>query len=552
MTLRALFKSVSGGEWKLVIILCLAMLAVSFGPLLYGYLITPAGQVFTGIHFSAPSDWFVYYSYLEQARQGQILFYDLFTGEPHLSFLNIFWLGAGLAGKIFHIQNNIFAFNWLKIFFTPLFFLTAYLLIAYLLPEIRQRKIAICLLTFGSGLGVFLLDRVVRFPYNFAAGRLNWPMDLWVPEGNTFLTLYYSPHFIFSVTLILAVFLFTLLFVENQKSVYSLAAGLSGGLLIAFHPFHLPIIFGVTGVYFMALVAIERRPWRPLIRHYTWLIFLSLPAAAYYVYLLKFDYVTQQRAMQNDCFTTPLWLTLFSYGGLLVLALGGLWVIGRQKKALSGKRIFVVVWAVVGFALIYFPVNWQRRMTEGLQFPLVILAVIALSSLAAYVAPRQDRRAEKIYQNREWLVILGLVLLVSSNLFALAADVSIYQRASTISYLEADQVAAASWLKAIPAEAVVLATADDIVSFIPAYSGRRVYVGHGVETVDWRQKQDEVKWFFAANRPQATERNFLLSRNISYIFYGAWESRLGDYQPAGKSYLTEVYANDGVKIYQVK
>ena len=84
MTWSKIFKLVTKKEWLFVIFLAFVVVFLGNFNLIYGWLTNPAGQVFTGIHFAALNDWFVYYSYLEQVRQGHWLFNDLFTSEPHL------------------------------------------------------------------------------------------------------------------------------------------------------------------------------------------------------------------------------------------------------------------------------------------------------------------------------------------------------------------------------------------------------------------------------------------------------------------------------------
>ncbi len=549
MTLSQILKTISKKEWRFVILLVLALILITNFTLVYGYLVTPRDQIFTGIHFAAPNDWFIYYSYLEQVRQGNLLFKDLYTTEPHLPVLNIFWLGIGLLAKIFNL-GNVLAFNLAKIFLTPIFFFVVYLFLAYIFSEVKKRKVALLILSFASGLGFFLINQLVKYPYNFASGRFNWPMDLWVPESNVFLTLYYSPHFIAALTLILLIFFLTILFVENNRVIYSLAAGVSGLLLFAFHPFHVITIFGVIFIYFAILSLREKKIIWQLVKHFLILTTISLPAIIYYLSLLRVDWLTQQRALQNKCFTTPLWLTLFSFGLLLILALIGVYILSRQQQ-IDKRFLFLITWAVVQFLVIYLPVNYQRRMTAGLQFPLVVLTTVGFFGIYSGIKQRQTKLTKIIFSQRYALVILLVALFISSNLFQIAADVTIYREKMEFAYLDQEIVAAAKWLKSVGEDKIIFNSAGNVINIVPAYSGRRVYVGHGVETAFFALKQQEVDWFFQKNRSETLEQSFLAKRNISYIFYSETERRIGSYTPQNKSYLKAVYSNKKVQIYQV-
>ncbi|MFA6215803.1 MAG: hypothetical protein WC768_04515 [Patescibacteria group bacterium] len=545
-----LLKSISRQEWFFVVFLVLVMIIITTAPLLYGWLITPPNQVFTGIHFAAPNDWFVYYSYLEQVREGNWLFKDLFTAEPNLPVLNLGWLGVGLLAKIFSL-NNILAFNLARVILIPVFYFVAYLFLALIFSDLAKRKIALVLLSFASGLGIFLIDLVIKYPFNFSNGQFNWPMDLWVPESNTFLTLYYSPHFIASLTLILLIFLLAVLFIDNKKLSYGFWAGILALALFSFHPFHVPTVLGVILAYFIVLMFWQKQWQWPLVRYYSILLVFSLPAISYYFYLLKFDWVTIQKFYQNLCFTTPFAVTLFSYGLLLVFSLVGIYFLFKDKTELNNKIIFIIVWFTAQFFLIYSPVNFQRRLTEGLHFPLVVLAAVGL--FAAYNSAKQQKtKLSKFIFSWRYVALFILIFLFSgSNIFALATDFFIYRNGLTYSYLDKDVVAAASWLKNIPPDKVIFNSADYIINILPAFSSRKVYVGHGVETPSFGRKQLEVNLFFQRNREPEVERDFLLKRNTGYIFYSISEKELGSYNPDVKAYLKKVFENPQVKIYQV-
>ncbi len=394
----------------------------------------------------------------------------------------------------------------------------------------------------------------MRYPNNFAFGRFNWPMDIWVPEQNTFLTLYYSPHFIASLTLILLIFLLTTMFAARQKISYAIYAGLAGLLLFFFHPFHVLTVFCVILVYFAVLVFKDKKYFWPLVKYYFIFFILSLPAIVYYLYLLNFDFVVKQKSLQNICPTTSLWLTLFSYGLLLVFSVVGFFKLaGKTKKfyLMDNNFLFILVWAAVGLILIYSPVAYQRRLTQGLHFPFVVLTTVGLFFCYEALLTKKNNLLKHLFKQRYTILFLLSVLFIGSNVFNLAIDLSIYRDRRAISYLNNNLVQAMEWLKSTSPDSIIFNSADNQVNVVPAYSGRTVYVGHGVETVDFFEKQKEVDWFFANNRPAESERNFLLERGVDYIFYSGLEKKLGSYNPDTKEYLKNVYSNGSASIYKV-
>ncbi|MDX9893615.1 MAG: hypothetical protein RB292_04380 [Patescibacteria group bacterium] len=542
-----IFKSISTLEWRWWSVIVVVMILVTTLPLIYGWLITPVGKVFTAASFAAPNDWFVYYSHITQVLQGKIFFIDLYTSQPHLATFNIFWLIVGLAAKFLKL-SPVEAFQFFRVLLMPVFYLVAYLFLSYLFVDRSKRLLGLVMLSVSSGLGFLLLDRLVRFPTIYVNGVVNWPFDLWVYESNTFLTLMSSPHFIASLTLILLVFLFTLLAVDYRQLRYGLASGFCALVLFSFHPFHVLTIFSVIGVYFALLIWQQRRIIWWLVLDYLILLLVASPAILYYLILMQFDQVLNIKAARNLTFTTPPWITFFAYGLLLVFAVWGSYGLFRDRSIKNFKWLFVVVWAVVQLVVIYFPVNYQRRMSEGLHFPLVVLTVVGLFCALAYF---RQRPSGLIYQQRYLIGVLLGFLFIASNLFQLAVNFYLYTNPGWLYRLDGEVVEAAEWLAAQADDAVIFNSAGNIINIVPAYSGRRVYVGHGVETPYFGLKQQEVNWFFKTDRSSDIERNFLHRRQIDLLFYGPQEKELGSYDPAGKDYLKEIYANSLVKIYQV-
>jgi len=554
MTFFKLINLITKNEWRFVAFLSLVLIFVTTLPLIFGWLVRPLNSQFTGIHFAMPIDWFVYYSYIEQARQGHFLFFDLFTSELHGATLNPFWLLVGLLAKYLNL-TNIFAFNLVRIVLIPIFLVLAYLFVSLVFDELKKRKVTLLVLSFSSGAGFLLIDRLIRFPGNFVNGRLNWPMDLWVPELNTFATLYYSPHLIASYILIIFIFLLTILFVNNRKLVYSILVGLASLFLISFHPFHALTVFSVILVYLGLIILIKRKIIWLYILYYFIITLTSLPAIIYYAYLIKYDYVTRLKYIQNVCLTTPLWLTIFSLGLLFFFALWAVWLIYRKKVINSNIDLppaFLSVWFLVQFGLLYTPVLFQRRLSEGLHFPLVVLSVIAWYYFYEQFLSEKSGLKKLIISQKIIIFVFGLVFLSLSNLLLISGDLYIYQNRKGFTYIEKDLIQAMDFLKNKKENFVVFNTSQNIVNIVPAFTGKTVYTGHGVETISFFEKQKEVDWFFRINRLESIEKDYLLKRRIGYIFYTDQEQRLGEYNPQAKDYLRLVFENSKVKIYQVE
>ena len=176
---------------------------------------------------------------------------------------------------------------------------------------------------------------------------------------------------------------------------------------------------------------------------------------------------------------------------------------------------------------------------------------IRLFAAYNYISAQQKKITSFLFRQRYALLVILSILFFSSTLFQMSVDYFIYTDKRLFAYVDQEVVDAANWLKSIDKDKIIFNSAENVINILPAYSGRKVYVGHGVETPFFRQKQIEVDWFFSVNRDEGIEKDFLGKRGIDYIFYGDSERRLGDYDPSSKAYLEEVYSNDLVQIYQI-
>lgn len=533
----------------MLLLLTLVVMVITALPYIFGYLRTPTGTTYTGIHALTPGDFNVYYSYLEQAKQGHYLFQDLYTSEKQpYPYIQPFWLGIGLFAKVFNLPNWL-AVQFSRLLLIPIFVFIAYLFISYLFSEKQIRKLAIFFLLFTSGSGAILSPFLESGKY-IAGGYYHWPMDLWVPEATTFLSLYHLPHILASSILFLLVFLFVLLAFENNSYHYSILGGIVLLFWLFFHPFHFFTVFIVLVVYLFALSIIRKKIQFNKIKHFLIVLSLALPAVIYYTVMQKIDPLTTGRAIQNVLTTPVPWMLLISYGVTGMLAIAGFYLI--IKKAKSEKLFFVSIWFVVQLSLLYSPLMFQRRLSQNFHFPIIILSVVALCTVYQFFSKRMYAgRFKLILENKILFAFSFLIVLAFSNLYAVANDLSLYSNNSyPYFYLEDNHLEAITWLKSNLSPNKIVLSEWDNGNFIPGISGRKVYAGHGVETIDYLKKQDEIEWFFSNDGESEKKQEFLREREIDYIFYSENEKALGSFDPNTKKYLQEVFKNNSVTIYQ--
>jgi hypothetical protein len=395
--MRQLLKTISPRQWRFVFGLALVTVVITSFPYIYGYLTTPEDMVYTGIHHLAPGDTNAYLSMIEQVKQGHSIFLNLFTSEAQARvYTNPLYLVIGWAARVFHLPN-LLALHLARVVAILFFIFIAYLLICYLFSSESKRRWTLVILLFSSGLGLFFN------PFLFNIDNiLHHPADIWIAESVTFLTLYHYPHLIASLTLIVLIFLLQLLAFESSRRSYSLWAGLACFFLVWFHPFNIVTVYAVLAVYLLMLFPWQRKIVWSYVRNSLWLVFMPLPAFLHLYHINRRDWVISMWNSQNVLPSPDVWMYAIGYGLLLILAVVGLWRVFRQ---LSARWLFPVAWFFTSAMLVYVPLAFQRRLSEGLHFPVSILA-------AAGVFYLFDHWRKKTVSLSYSQMALGAVLLI--------------------------------------------------------------------------------------------------------------------------------------------
>ncbi|MFH1430249.1 MAG: hypothetical protein ABIG71_01835, partial [Candidatus Uhrbacteria bacterium] len=392
----------------------------------YAWINTPHGTTYSGLSGLLTGDASVYFSYIEQARDGVFNFRNLFTSEQTSGrMIHIEWYAIGLFARITHL-NAPTAFHIVRILLVLPFtlFLAVFVASCIRAPYSgwsadKLRRAALLLGTLGSGVGGLLAIGI--FPLFQALNNYAlWPIDLWVPEAFTFTSLYQSPHLILSTWLLLAMYLATIRATATGRRVWTAAAAVAAGTLFAFHPFYIPSVLIIVVDAIIRTLRDRAHAWR-FLGHAFWVGLAALPAMAYWGTLTILDPVLNNVGAQNTLLMPPLPFVLIGYGFFVPLTIIGtlllvrLWL--RQKE-----RSFLLAWLVVNTFLIWSPFTWQRRFTQGYHVLLAILSAFALAFLSMH--------ARRILKPHRWAyiattstaVISFVLLFAFSNIIHISRD----------------------------------------------------------------------------------------------------------------------------------
>jgi hypothetical protein len=541
------FPKLTGREWLAA--LCVAVVAVGLLQIPYalGYALARPGTEFTGVIMN-PEDSQSYFAKMLEGYDGNWLYTIPFTTEEHSpEFVGGFYLLLGHLARFLNLPL-VAVWHLARIAADVIMFLAAFGFVATFLREPRTRWTAYLLAVFGAGLGwlLFLLNQ----PY-----WLGWfPVDFKMPEAHLFFIALTFPHVALGTAVILGSFWLTLQsFAPSGKWLYAGGAGLVNLALAIVYPFLIYLVVATLGLYWIYLAVRERRVmWREARR--TAIAFLvPAPLVFYYAITLATNPVFRAWDAQSITLSPPLPHYLVAYGIMLALALLSL-------RRFRDDAAFLWTWLVAVAVLVYAPLNPQRRFVEGVQVPLAILAAVGLCEVVLpWLSQTREFRAlaslpRYSVAGIESLLIVAFLLFSSLSNVYIIASVSVtaaFQQPFPL-FRSHDEITAVDWLRANTARSDVILGAYETGNYIAAHAGNRVVVGHWAETVDWQRKFNEVGAFYGTLSGNALHRGLLKRYGVQYVWFGATEHELGEYDPAASPYLQLVFSNDAVQIYRVE
>lgn len=547
MIFRYNLKNILPGEWIFVLVVSVLVVLATTIPYIYGWL--SSSDVFLWSNYSSLGDTTVYLSLMKQASQGNFFLANLYTSEFSYSLMiRPFWLSLGFLAGLTGLPE-IFIYQLGRIFFGFLLLFFLYLFLSYFLQDKRQRKICFLLLAFGSGVGAFFHPLYYYFSANHTiAESINiLSSDLIFTEANIFLMIFHSP--LYSAALLVQLLIIYLFFKSDLKAGYWLyfVLFILVVFLGVFHPYDLLMVASIPGffifiIYLLNFLGFELGIELKLFLKKLGIICFALVIIfCYYLFLFYFDPFFPHWAQTNFTESSPIINLLTGYGFILIFALAGIYLWPNKK---SRYFIFLSGWLIINLFFAYIPFSQARRVLPTIFIPLAIFAAFGLSKFFVVIFKSVK------YKHFKYLALVLIFLVFSiSNISVIMSNILFYKENNQAFYFSQDNYQAALWFEA-KKDKVILAlplTSNPI----PAITANKVYVGHLHQTIDYYEKFEVVKWFFATDNQDSEKKQWLKKEMIDYIFYSKLEKSLGQFRPDQKDYLQEVYSNNEVKIYQV-
>ena len=494
--------AISRHEWRWAAMRAVALVALATLPYLIARLTTPDELFYTGF-LTNPEDGQTYLAKMRQGSRGAWLFHLPYTPEPHRGeYLFTFYLALGHLARwlrlpLIAVLHGARALNGF------ILLMVLYWAVAHFVQDVAQRRFAFVLTALGSGLGWLAM----------LLGKMT--VDLWVPEGYVFYSMFVNPHFPLALALMLLVLVWSVTpwggrVVRGKRLVGAALAAAALGLV---QPLGL-LTIGAALLVYTGILWIQRR--RLPVRE----VACGMAVAAAGAPFVFNAYLASARnpafaawSAQNQTPSPPPWDYVIGYGLVLLLAVGGAWVAWRRRR---DSDWLLIAWAASTALLVYLPFGLQRRLVMGWIVPLGILAALGCFG----VRHRRQTRMRVVW------ALAGV-----SHLFVIViALVGALTRHEAL-FLSQEERAALDWLSQAAAPHALVIAAPDTGLYIPAWAGQRVFYGHRFETIHADERRAQVTAFYRDGERALLDQPPAL--RASYVWYGPREEALsgGDWHP---------------------
>lgn len=525
----------------LIIVLTLGAWLATSAPYIAGWVNQPRGGLYLATNPASSADTPAYYSNIEQARQGRLVFANQFTSEPQKpSFFHPVWLIGGWVAMIFSL-SPIIAFHLLRLVSIIVFIVALERLTRSWFSNQRDHVVALLLVLTSSGLGWTMMQKI--FEGRAVLGR---SIDLWVDEANTFRSMTHSALFVISQLLVLGSLWLMYRRTTGANSRWPWLGGAGLAILGIIHPYDIVTVLAVTVVWYVFWCLSDRsrgRRWsvgRTFIGWWAWL----LPVMMYY-YVFPWQQVgVRGWFMQNLNLSPTPWAVLLGFGFLLPLAAAGAIISWRDSRR---PTALLVCWVATVLIMLYLPgITIQRRFLSGLHVPLALLSAFAIVWIIGQI------RSRAAYG----LVAAGILALLSiTNASRQVADVKTMispSRADYPVYLDANNNQAFIWLKAhSQLDDVVLANFWNSNTMAGLIARPQVFA-HPNQTVrSWDRERDWKTIVDGATN--SAERSTILQKlGVKWLYWSSQDAARNSYQPAEDTIWLRAYQNTGVTIFELQ
>lgn len=526
------------------------LLLVASLPTLFGYLVAPPGEWFSGIAGNV-HDAAQYLSWMRESGE-RVFIENKLTSEPNPAvFLNLHWWLPGRVAAVAGL-TPIQGFHLLGLVSIPLYVAVAYWFCGLLYEARPRRRFAFLLATFTSGAGwIWVVDKYL----NGRADVLH-PLDLYTSPGNTLQVATIAPHHTLALALMLAVLGLAWLGHERKRWRPTVAASLLALFLGLGHIYDLVTVWTVLGAFGFLVTLRNGFSWGGFARLFT-VVAVSAPAPLYFGWLSSGANPTWSSALaqyDNLGVHTPSPPHLVVLLGLTFVA--ALLTFVRTLGPLAGQShrdLLLKGWFAANLVIIYLPVRFEIMLLAGFQ---MVMAALATDGLYDRLIPWAARWLESLgmadgTRLTRFVPVLFLMLVLPTNLYLLVWRMNDLSRDEYPFYLNQADVAAMRWLDENSGPDEVVLSSMETGHFIPGLAGNKAFISNAVMTLDFPAKRSLVERFFDEAQSDQWRLAFLREHRVAYLLYGPAERCIGSYDPTASPLFTVAFGAGPTRVLRV-
>lgn len=552
------------------IICILSIVLFSFAPTFYELKRSsdlPPNRAFELVH-NYITDYNFYLSRIREGWDGRWTVVERYTNESHAgSLIQEFYLLLGKAGRI--IPEPTMAVTY--VYYVACFVASVLLLsltvwaATRLFPVLFWSLLAFLLAVFACGWPIIV---PVGASWRFG-GYMAWFTIMDILQRVSFL-----PHVLVGQALVL----FLVIAGNDAKTLEKKGNWIFLGLLSLILGMIFPpglMFIGVSYGIALCVEAVWR--WEEYTKQKSWqrwwtdsvmprvvIGLISLPALLYYYAILTI--YPWKRLVDFDQLH-PLTVSVVEYmkalGPVFPLGVIGLVVaMWKKERLFIGIISWVLAWMLLFWVFSFVPQQSPLRFAEMTpHIPLAFLTIYVSWSLIGYAKKHSGLVYLGIiaYAIPFLYIIVGIGVMYSSWLWhrdfinqKVSAGWPMITMDNYIVYPTKGFIEGISYINYETAADSIILSDLTTGNYIPARTGRRVYVGHD-GSINKETKLETVHQFYLGEMKEQDAYLWLKNAGISYVFWGPQEKESGEYTQISRIYpfLRQVFGNSEVTIYQL-
>jgi hypothetical protein len=507
----------------------ISVIAIFFNqfPNWYAWKNTPEGFVFSGqASWFDPWDINVYVSAIKWGQHQGFLLENLFTSQsnPPIFYYPLYTS----LGMIFKNTKPFLFFHVFSIITNIFLVITLVIILKNIFKNSKIIFLTALLIILGGGLGFLVFPYYESVDTHFTSITLQSALQ--------------RPHeavALASYCLALFGYYFCLDDYKKKKK-WQIITSISLFLSLIFYPYYILSFWLISVMYLLT-----KHNWLEVLKQHkiflATLITVSVSAVSLMAYNLSlnssFSDVTSQQLSKPTISSF-----ILGYGFLLLPVIYQLVAKGKKSNLMK----FLLIWFLVAVSLLFLPVGFSRFFLRGTMIPLVILTVLTLKNLT------------KKYFTAQYPKIYFIFLSYCLILLSITSVIIFYHRLKEVKmnnswyYFSSAQAVAFNFLdKQTPYLSGVLSSYE-VGNLIPAHTRHRVYLGHLLQTSDANLRINMSNNFYQQTMTTNEAENFLKESHIKFVYFTKDESMNPSTWHTNYPFLTEVFNNQEVIIYQLE